>query len=276
MERIKEAIFVYGPGRSGTTLLYNILSLHPDLAWISGYVNRFPRLPALSALNRIQYNHTIERLNRGKRKWPRPSEAYNFWYHYFPSFSMPKTQKERNLEDRLSQCVETINAILVWSGKKRFITKLTGDHDLTKLNEIFVDPKIIYINRDPRAVTMSYLRRRWTFHGKVGPLEAADIKELIKQYVQRYLQIYSSNMIFLPKMNSIHVKYEDLIKNPENFFHCVLGLVDLDFSSQFRRTLKSWEFIDNTNQQWRKELDTENIQYLESLLFEICNELGYS
>jgi len=275
VEKIKDAIFIYGPGRSGTTLLYNILALYPGLSWISGYVNRFPNLHHLSFLNKIQHFHKVEKFSRNLKKWPRPSECYNFWYYYFPSFSMPKTHKEKNLNDNLVSCVNSINGILKQHGGKRFITKLTGDHDLTKLEQIFVEPKIIYINRDPRAVVMSYFRRKWTFHGKVGPLGESNLKDLLRQYAQQYIYIYYASAKILPKLNSITVKYEDLIRAPEKFFHNLLEFVDLEFSAKFKRTLLSWELEKKTNLKWKSELSVENCQYLEALLSDICCELGY-
>jgi len=55
---------IHGPGRSGTTLFNNILSLHPQLSWISGYVDRFPQCPALAFLNRLQSVSVFERTTR--------------------------------------------------------------------------------------------------------------------------------------------------------------------------------------------------------------------
>ena len=37
--------FLVGAGRSGTTLLYKLLCLHPQVAYISNYENRFGWLP---------------------------------------------------------------------------------------------------------------------------------------------------------------------------------------------------------------------------------------
>ena len=52
--KIKKPIFIIGSGRSGTTILYRLLCLHPDLCWFSNYSNRFPYLPVLSSIQRLQ------------------------------------------------------------------------------------------------------------------------------------------------------------------------------------------------------------------------------
>ena len=87
--KIKNAIIIHGPGRSGTTLLSNILSLHSGFYWISGYNNKFPSLPSLSIFNNLLKYHSFEKYTRGKQKFPRPAEAYGFWNYYIPNFNDP-------------------------------------------------------------------------------------------------------------------------------------------------------------------------------------------
>ena len=46
-------LFIVGAPRSGTSLLYKQLCLHPQAAWISNWARRAPGLPALALLNRL-------------------------------------------------------------------------------------------------------------------------------------------------------------------------------------------------------------------------------
>ncbi|MBV9253816.1 MAG: sulfotransferase, partial [Actinobacteria bacterium] len=39
---MEQPLFLVGAPRSGTSLLYKALCLHPDAAYISNWVNRFP------------------------------------------------------------------------------------------------------------------------------------------------------------------------------------------------------------------------------------------
>ena len=41
--------FILGPARSGTTLLYKVLCLHPQVAFISNWRSRFAGLPAVAS-----------------------------------------------------------------------------------------------------------------------------------------------------------------------------------------------------------------------------------
>jgi LPS sulfotransferase NodH len=47
---IDRPIFIVGPHRSGTTLLYRILSRHPDVGYFTPLNKRLPSLPRLSHL----------------------------------------------------------------------------------------------------------------------------------------------------------------------------------------------------------------------------------
>ena len=50
---VKEPLFILGAPRSGTSLLYRTLALHPDAAWISNYGRRMPSMPQVACLNRV-------------------------------------------------------------------------------------------------------------------------------------------------------------------------------------------------------------------------------
>lgn len=52
-DHIDQPIFIIGCPRSGTTVALEIMALHPQLAWVSNYINRFPNRLQLSSLNRI-------------------------------------------------------------------------------------------------------------------------------------------------------------------------------------------------------------------------------
>src|SRR3712207_4675195 len=46
-------LFLVGPARSGTSLLYKVLCLHPDASYVSNWLARFPSQTRLAALNRV-------------------------------------------------------------------------------------------------------------------------------------------------------------------------------------------------------------------------------
>ena len=50
--KIDRPIFIIGVGRSGTTILYNLLSIHPELCWFSRYSDMLPRNNYIALLHR--------------------------------------------------------------------------------------------------------------------------------------------------------------------------------------------------------------------------------
>lgn len=273
-ERVTDAIIVHGPGRSGTTLLYNILALHPSLAWVSGYVDRFPRQPSLAWLNRLNDIPLLERWSRGRGKWPRPAEAYGFWNAYFPGFSDPENRPQTSPDDAPDAAVQAINRVTSYAGKPRFITKITGHSRVQELDRVFEDPAVVYINRDPRAVVMSYYKQRWGYKRRPQEFAARPPRRLLTEYVERY-QTYAREARRLRRFRYHAVRYEDLVARPERTLRGVLAHTGLPADERFDEVVESWSLRRGTNQAWRKHLSEEDATYLDALLAEECARLGY-
>ncbi|MEP7037411.1 MAG: sulfotransferase, partial [Acidobacteriota bacterium] len=212
----------------------NILSLHPELGWISGYIDYFPQQPFLSVLNRIQDIKAIESFSRGRKKYPRPGEAYKFWKHYFPDFNSPADYKMNadNTDNKPQQCIQAIESIPKYSGKQRFITKITGLPRNRQLAQVFENPYIIYINRDPRAVVMSYYKQRWGYKTEPEAFKAIPFEKHIEVYTERYRASWDG-VKELKKFQFLSVNYEDLVEESDNFFDKILEFTRLEKSSKF-------------------------------------------
>src|SRR5436305_4693409 len=55
-------VFLVGAPRSGTSLVYKALCLHPEVAYISNWVRRAPAVPQLAVLNRAAAHLPEQRL----------------------------------------------------------------------------------------------------------------------------------------------------------------------------------------------------------------------
>ena len=90
-KRESRVVFLIGAGRSGTTLLYKMLSIHQSVSYLSNYHKRYPNWPSLAYLQYIlnrfpAYKRQSWFKDQGnayfneRRKWlhsiaPTPSEA---------------------------------------------------------------------------------------------------------------------------------------------------------------------------------------------------------
>ena len=261
--KIKNAIIVHGPGRSGTTLLSSILSLHEDLGWISGYINKYPNILELAYLNKLQNNRAFEKFSRNKRRVPRPSEAYGFWTHYIPEFN---TNTLLNLDEKtIAETIKAINKILKISNKERFITKLTGNSRWQTLDAVFESPTILWINRNPEAVIMSYYKNKWGYKDNLEAFQLKSKKELIKGYSERYCQ-YIKERKELERFNFFELQYEDLVKDKVTFFKDICDKTGLPYSPNFQSIITSWHIKTETNTAYLKALNEDEVLYLKSLV----------
>jgi hypothetical protein len=53
VSRTNAPVFLLGPARSGTSLIYKLLCMHPESAWISNWLARVPAATSAAVLNRV-------------------------------------------------------------------------------------------------------------------------------------------------------------------------------------------------------------------------------
>ena len=273
--KINNAIIIHGPGRSGTTLLSNILSLYSGFYWISGYNNKFPSLPVLSILNNLLKIHSIEIYTRGKQKYPRPAEAYDFWNYYIPNFNNPNLIIDDIDYERVNKCKKTIKKIADWMNGRRFITKITGYSRFTVLNELFSNPSVIWIERDPRVVIMSYYKQKWYFRQREDQFNQTTKMELLKFYIAKYLSFYEDKKK-LSRFNFIQVLYEDIVEDRKIVFTEIFNQIGEEINPQFQKIIDSWDVKQNLNTMYNNLLNKDELDFLNQSLKNPIIEMGYS
>src|SRR4051812_4787008 len=121
MAEIVRPVFLVGVGRSGTTVLYEMLAGHCDFAWFSNYTERAPRLPQLAALSTLYAPAGLK--GRPARLMPRPVEGYRLWDGCTPPFAGPSEAPltEADVTDgAVRRTRRLIAAHLRWQRKPRF------------------------------------------------------------------------------------------------------------------------------------------------------------
>lgn len=272
MEKIKNAIIIHGPGRSGTTLLNNILSLHSDMFWISSYLAKHPSYPILSILNNFHNSFLFEKFTRKYKKIPRPTEAYSFWIKHLPNFN--KKTETINRDD-ISKALNAIEKIKKYTKGSRFIFKITGSTRIEYIDALFDNPTIIWIDRKPQSVVMSYFKQKWKYKRKVNIFNSKPKKELIREYSEFYKEIFIEKDK-LKYFDFHQVFYEDLVNDKISFFSNICQIINVNFNEEFKKTVKSWDISKGTNNSYKKHINKDEELFLNVLLNEYSKKLGYN
>lgn len=262
MTKIKNAVIIHGPGKSGTTLFNDILSLHKDLYWISSYLNKHPDKPYLALMNNIKRVGFLERLSRNRKKYPRPVESFLFWSYYINNF-------HRNDVDfkpqEIRKAIKAVKKVGRFQTGKRLVIKLTGPARLEFLEEIFEDPYILWIDRDPRAIIASFYSNKWKYKNREKEFLKKSKSDLIEEYSSYYKWIDKEKDI-LKKFRFKKVNYETLTEDPVIFFKEVCEFLELEYDHSFEKLVKSWEIKKDTNEKFLKLFNKEELDQMEKKL----------
>ena len=295
-------IFVIGVPRSGTTIFFEILAEHKDLAWISNYTRLFPKFPALNILRSI-FDNRVYKLTGKKKQYrkihgfnrylPRPDEAYNFWDYYSgTSFSKSYLKGEIPENKNIKRLRNVSQKVVQYQSRTRLSAKLTGPPRISFLSEIFPDAIFIHLIRDGLAVIHSLLNvqfwRRggglekpwwgnglkkeyidaWEDSGKdPGVLAAVQWKQIIETSREEARGLKAGQYI--------EVKYEDFIHDPKHTINNLYSKVRLDQNEQFGNYDDKEMPIKSMNQKYKKHWEPVYIKKLVTVMEPLYSEMGY-
>jgi hypothetical protein len=287
---IHQPIILLGTGRCGSTALHEILSLHPQVAWLSDLCNRLPSQP--------QYNHSlmsaldlplIGRLLQGRFS---PGENYLFWEQYARGFRKSfRDLTAADVTENVKQDVREVMARMLTPRRARLLLKITGWSRIGYLHEIFPDAKFIHIVRDGRAVANSMLNvdfwDGWLGPGgwRWGPLSAAR-QCAWEQTGCSFVALAGLEWVIMQEAvaaaktalcadNFLEIRYEDFCADKTAVTRRLLEFAGLDWSPGFERRVRAFP-VANQNYKWRKDLTAEQQAILTDIQREHLALLGYS
>ena len=279
---IKPILIIGAPG-SGTTLLYQTLCSHRDLAYINHNMlragiwrhGRFvgDRRKALFMLQNLIHRDPDSTL---------PHEADMFWMRYFRDYYNYMTENDYSEEMAAYFRKKVLQVQNLWR-RPRFVNKnLQNSFRVRLLNSIFPDAKFIHIVRDGRAVAFSILNKKKD--GATSPILLVGFKDILgKNYQPKRSELYNYGLAWqeyvrrareastVAQNRYYEVRYEKLVTEPYKELRNIIDFCELDWYSVFEQKIPPTQ---NMNEKWKQKASKEQRTDLEESTFELRLTLG--
>lgn len=303
---MNKPIFIMGCPRSGTTIAMQVMAAHRELAWISNYLNRFPRHPGLSVMNRIYsllwfgrraYRHATQETGllprRLRRFVPQPVEPWNFWCSHISKFQWerggavpPRSTTAADItREEIDDIRSTVRTVLVAQGKRRFLSKYTDFPRMTHLSQAFPDARFVHILRDGRAVAASYHEEMRS--GRFGTWNEREwwVRGWPAEWRREWQERFGTPLTFaafqwkffvdeivrdakhVSSEQYLEVRYKDMIASPFATFNRILDFCELKRSPEIEWYLSVVPLVD-TGDKWKRKYPESDRKMLEEVIHE--------
>ena len=291
--------FLIGAARSGTSLLYKGLCLHPDAAYFNNYVRRLPRHPAVSVTNRIA-RMTPEHRRRvwfsggsnayvysGTRKlrdrlYPMPVEGEPV----YAACGIPDTVSSETVSmNAARELRRAVFGTMRWGGGTHFINKrIANVRRIPLLAAAFPNARFVDITRDGRAVAVSLSRVDWWessvvwWYGgtpKAWRDDGRDPWELCARNWVEEVRAIDSGIGELNPKQVLRLTYEEFTAEPVRTIERVAEFAGLDNDPSWRSDIERIQFR-NRNNSWKKGLPPEVVTTIEEVQAGELSKRGYA
>jgi hypothetical protein len=262
-------VFIFGAGRSGTTLLQRLLNSYPDtLIWgehagvLEQLADGFFR--GVEDPNLFRHALPLEQVLTG-------TDARESWQAWMTWFSADRwTAAFRTMVDTLFR-PGGLRGKTYWGFKDIRYGERPRDRTLDLLHALFPEAVFVFIVRDPRNVIASR-RRMWG-----GLRSFAALRDAAALWESRYRSYMAWHRD--ATVESFWIRYEDLIEQQGEIL-TLLGYMGRELGEEQRAVLASSggrgsAFRDDAvNERWRR-LPSLWRAYLRARLGTLMDELGY-
>ena len=280
-------VFIGGAGRSGTTLVVDMLGLHGQLSPI--YETDFLLMVARPLFAGQDPGRTAAAIRKIMDDWTRPlprrphnKRAHERYFHgphhilFDRAFALART--ETLLDGLAGDPVAAFRAFVhdlfaehcALDGKPRWINKTpVYVSNLPLLQAVFPDLKFIHCLRDGRDVACSVVTRPW------GPNTFAEVAPWWSEIVRRGCRFGEEH----PEAYR-EVRYEDLVVRPREVLpglQAWLGVPDETDAILARyRTSDGEPTLDpSVLARWRREVDPDEVARFEAAAGDLLARCGY-
>lgn len=292
-------VFIVGPARSGTSLLYKALCLHPHAAYVSNWVQRYPAIPQLSVLNRL-----ARRMPRARdRVWFPDGNAYVYngprstARRMFPMavegetifarcgiFEVPGGTVE-GVEPDLAALRRAVQTVVQTGGGSVFVNKrIANILRIPLLDSAFPEARYVSLFRDGRAVALSLSKVNWwadsvVWWAGMTPQEwedrGRDPWELCARNWVEEIRATEAGTAAVDPSRCLDLRYESFTADPVAVLVDVARFAGLDPEEpRWRQELDRMDFP-NRNDAWRMQLDERTVAAITDWQRSDLERLGY-
>lgn len=285
----EKPIFIIGTGGCGSTIFHDIFVHHPQVAWLSGFCDRYPKKPELNRW--LMKAIDIPILGDYIMKKVKPSECYIFWEHYCKGFSHPfRDLVEEDVTYNSKSNIQKTMKKMLTQKRNRLLIKITGWPRIKFLKEIFPDAKFIHVIRDGRAMSNSMINVEF-WRGWEGPQNWR--WGMLNEEYQNEWEKYDESFVILAAIEwkilidavekakrgiqqsqFFEIKYEKLMSEPIKVFKEVIDFCELDWTTCFESKIEKFE-LKNMNYKWKENLPETQKKMLNEFLNDYLKRYGY-
>ncbi|HOI28596.1 MAG TPA: sulfotransferase [Melioribacteraceae bacterium] len=284
---IKNPVIIIGAERSGTTLLYSLLSNHKDFYWFSQLDSIFPNSPYFTSYLR----RFVHLFGKGKfiskkgtisksKGFNTPTECIPYWRNIFGFGTEANYRIEDDCFDHnfaSSSQVEAINNDIALRmrilKKSRLLLKQPGFSLKTKyFNSLFSKPLfvVIYRNFNDNLISMVNAKKasKEKFWGTKIPgwrnyLNHSHIEQGLIQISTVYRSIKEDLELIDPESErTLYVKYEELLENPHDKLFSILKFCKMDEDPVFNYGSDFYEGISLKRTGYKIDLTEKQIEII--------------
>jgi hypothetical protein len=277
---IKPILIIGAPG-SGTTLLYQTLCSHRDLAYITHNMLRAGLRHGRILGDRRKALFVLQNLIHRDPASILPHEADNFWMTYFGYYNY-MTENDYSEEIAAYYRKKVLQVQNLW-GRSRFMNKnLQNSFRVRLLNLIFPDAKFIHIIRDGRAAAFSLLNKKDL--GATSPILLVGFKDILgEKYHLERSELYNYGLAWAEYVTKAieasaiaqdryyEVLYENLVTEPHDELRKIIDFCELDWYGEFEEKIPPTQ---NMNEKWKQKASKEQRTDLEESTFDLRRTLG--
>lgn len=288
-----QPVFLVGAPRSGTTICFDMLTTHSNIAVATNYDDVLSGTPVFGMVSAICSHrlfksalgkHGAEKgIERFTKLAPRKTEMYRFWNwaageqflrgYLWDTIPDPETARAiRNRILRLPRMQST----------SHFALKLTGPGRIGYLNALFPGAKFIHLTRAPEAQVASLLKTNFWRDGK-GTSKIwwrHGIPDEWLAFLQRAEATGSAVALAAAQWNSVvnsirteadtvlspdryyEIDYENFVMAPQDTVKRLWEFAGLETDDEVGRRIAGFAIRKDNNDKWKKSFAAQEIELL--------------